>query len=244
MNRIDKRLLDINNMDNIDKFEVEVFENGEALYKQLEGRGGYSGVMVRSPHYLGLIIKEESRSTLIKASYTFESIITELRELGLGTCWISLNQVNDSLKKEIIEGRSGSLKYLLAFGYPEEKPLLAKDAISSRLSIEDLVYFREWGNKVTIEELEARGLKDLFYYVRFAPSNLNSQPWRFVLEDDRVLLYLEDIEQKENIIDGGIVMYYFEKMAHGMGINGTWEISKASKNENINNYSFVGVFSL
>ena len=34
--------------------KFNLYENGDNLYKSLEGIGGYAGVMIQSPHYISL----------------------------------------------------------------------------------------------------------------------------------------------------------------------------------------------
>ena len=71
---------------------------------------------------------------------------------------------------------------------------------SSRLGVEEIVRDKE-GKGLTMDELAQRGLDDLFYYVRFAPSAYNNQPWRFVVEDGRVILLIQDYKDKVTLVD-------------------------------------------
>ena len=55
----------------------------------------------------------------------------------------------------------------------------------------------------------------MFYYIRFAPSSYNNQPWRFVLKDHKVILLLAySSEEQLNLTDAGIIMYYFESLVN------------------------------
>ena len=81
--------------------------------------------------------------------------------------------------------------------------------------------------------LEERGLDDLFYYVKFAPSTKNSQPWRFVLKGTHVELYLKEIDQRVEYMDAGIIMYYFQILASYMGIYNKWTLAEDLNTKNM-----------
>ena len=85
----------------------------------------------------------------------------------------------------------------------------------------------------------------LFYYVKFAPSTQNSQPWRFVLKNDRVILYLEEVNGKINYMDAGIIMYYFRILVAYLGLNNEWDLAENLNDENtINGYKEIASYKL
>lgn len=196
--------------------ELLFLEDGEDVVRLLEGKGGYSGVMIESPSYIALNIKEEKEEAYIYGAYYLEDLTTKLYDLNLGSCWVSLGGVPADLKRNI-HVEPGSVEYLLAIGYPVAQLGIGEIPFSSRLGVEEIVRDKE-GKGLTMEELAQRGLDDLFYYVRFAPSAYNNQPWRFVVEDGKVTLLIQDYKDKVTLVDAGIMIYYFEKMLAGTGI--------------------------
>lgn len=229
---------------NIRHFKFSLYRNGKSIYEALIGKGGYAGVMIKSPHYISLDILNDSTKSIVKASYAMESLITKATELGLGTCWISIENVDEKTKKEILDNGS-QVNYLLAVGYPAVKNPFKEDVASCRLSIEEIVYKDEIGKNIELDEIENRGLSDLFYYIRFAPSSYNNQPWRFVLKDDRVVLILKCNDEKFSLVDAGIIMYYFENMAKAIGISGKWDfLSMDNREMDGNVYKIIGEFKL
>lgn len=216
------RKLESNTANN--NFKFILVEDGKLVYKALSGKGGYAGVMIKSPHYIALEFLDESDECIINASYAMESLITKASELNLGSCWINIVDVEEDIKKVLFELKNGKVDYLLAIGYPVAKNPFGQEGESCRLAIEEIVYKDEIGNKIDMDELENRGLSDLFYYIRFAPSSYNNQPWRFILKDDRVVLTLMCNDNKYNLVDAGIIMYYFENMAKSIGVNGSWKL--------------------
>lgn len=206
-------------------FEFLVFENGKEIFNKLDGIAGYNGVMIKSPHYLGVQINKNDNESLIKTAFYTEQLITKAYELEIGTCWISMSAVNEEIRKSLIENKNSDINYLISLGYPKEKVPFVPNPSSSRLSIEDIVYKDEVGNDIDIKYLENRNLDELFYHIKNAPSYRNSQPWRFIIKDNKVLIAIKDVSKVNNLIDAGIIMYYFEKMSHEIGYRSTWEIA-------------------
>lgn len=206
-------------------FNFVLFEDGEKVFNLLNGLAGYSGIMIESPHYVGIRLKEVNDTSIIMASYYTEKMMTKLVDLNLGSCWIDVKHVEKDIKSKAFGNENKNIGYIVAFGYPKLKNPFSQSQVSSRYSIEDIVYRGEFGSKINLDELEQRGLDDLFYYIRFAPSNYNKQPWRFVLKQDKVILYLEISEDgKTDLMDAGIIMYYFEELAKTIGLINKWKL--------------------
>ena len=68
-------------------------ENGDKLYKQLEGKGGYAGVMIKAPAYIVLDVDNANADSYLYGAYYMEALITGLLDLGVASCWISLQNV-------------------------------------------------------------------------------------------------------------------------------------------------------
>ncbi|HLR34070.1 MAG TPA: nitroreductase family protein [Tissierellales bacterium] len=229
---VDKKLLDevINYGRTLEKcvgdecFNFPLFTDGKNVYDTFKGKGGYAGVMIESPHYIGLEITKDSPKNIIRAAYGMEKMITKAIELNLGTCWISIQDVDENFKKEIYPGLEGNMDYLLSIGYPVPKNPFIEESSSGRHSVEEVVFNGKVGKPISYEELETRGLSDLFYYLRFAPSSHNSQPWRFILKNDRIILTLKDSDENLNLTDAGIVIYYLEQMLKSIGLSGGWQL--------------------
>ncbi len=223
----------------------KLYEYGEHIFEGLKGKAGYSGVMIQSPHYIALELKNKEEHTIIYGAYFMEKLISKLNEKGLDTCWISLTEVNQQTKNEIFGETKGEVANLLAFGYSKRRNPFTAEPFSERISVEELVFNGKIPVRGDIDKLEAKGLMDLFYYVRFAPSTKNLQPWRFLLEDHTVKLLLQYAEgEKPLLLDAGIIMYYFEALANMQGIKSKWNfIDGVHKEENCN-YKYIAEFHL
>lgn len=213
-------------------YDFKLYENGDLLYSRLEGLGGYSGVMIKSPHYIVLEFKDESRETLLYGAYTMEKLISNLNQSGIATCWISLRDVDDNTKKNIFGESFKKVDYLLALGYAKPKNPFFSDTFSDRIGVDEMVFKDAIGKKIDPSELEHDGLLDIFYYLRFAPSTKNLQPWRFIVDDNQLVLYAKYQEWDDSIyVDLGIVMYYFEALGKTQGINNSWELVQGEEEE-------------
>ena len=223
----------------------KLYEYGEKLYASLEGIGGYSGVMIESPHYVALEIMNNQEKSIIYSAYYMEKLITELNNKGIDTCWVSIEDVDKNLKLEVFGDTVGEFNYLLAIGYGKSKNPFVNEPFSERVGVDELVYNNEIGNPINIEDLENRGLGDLFYHIRFAPSALNKQPWRFILQKDSVVLLLKyNNEEVPNLMDAGIIMYYFESLAEAVGLSNKWTLIDGIFTDGEYNYKYIAEYKL
>lgn len=213
-----------------DSIKVSFYENGEHIYKLLKGVAGYNGVMIESPHYVGVQVKEENVTTIINTAYILEGLMSESLKMDIGSCWISLEDVPEDIKKTLLNDGYNEINYLCALGYEKDKKIFSSTPSSSRFRINDIVYKDVIGNDIDLDELKYRGLDELFYNIINAPSNKNAQPWRFIVKGNKILLSIKEIN-KSNLIDAGIIMYYFEGMAHDLRFNSTWNINNFKLNE-------------
>lgn len=224
-----------------------MLENGEEVFNGLKGAGGYGGVMIRSPHYIGLAVSKEEPEVEFFGAYYMQSVVKKLYDMNLGSCWINIRHVSPGLKSGLLKNHAGSINYLLAFGMTDEKAIRQKkphitisseasykqdpygtkvnEAASSdksRHSTGEIVYLHEWGRQATYEELEGRGVAEIFYYVRNAPSYKNMQPCRFILKDGETELAVLNPENEGTYTDAGIMMYMLQGLAKDFGIPGEW----------------------
>lgn len=201
----------------------QVNNKGEEVYFKLKGNAGYKGVMIKAPLYFALDITNDSKSALVKGAYGLEELITKLSEQGLASCYITVSGVSDDILKSAFVNAEGKIMSILAIG-EATKQEVREHRYDDRKGINEFVFIDDLDHKASVEELSQRGLDDLFSYLRFAPSSYNSQPWRFVLKDNFVKLYLEDYKDEANLVDAGIVMYYFDQLTKEISINSIWEV--------------------
>lgn len=205
--------------------KFKLYENGKNLYNKLDGIAGYHGVMIESPHYIVIERKNNDPETIINTAYYTEKIITQVSDLDIDTCWISLANLDDKTKKNVFGEDTAIVEYVIGIGYGVASRAFDGKRPSTRKGIDELVFDKELGKSITLDVLEQKGLKDIFYYATFAPSNKNRQPWRFIIDGSTVKLLAEYDEWDEEILtDMGIIMYYFEYLARKQGRNSKWKL--------------------
>ncbi len=197
-------------------------DKGSTREEALSGRVGYNGYWINAPHYVALL-SEEKPGFLENAGYMMEEFLLKTVELGLASCWLSIER-EEELKEELGISAAGKIVALAAIGYPKKPlPYMPKDT-SYREAISDFIYQEVWDNKPKPEELESRGLLDVFLHVRKAPSWKNHQPWRFIIRQQEILLCLGGRDAGSSLsLDAGIMKLYMENVFKDEGINASWK---------------------
>ena len=202
-----------------------LYENGSEIAKALQGKAGYGGTMIEAPHYIALRAKSHEKAELIRTGYYLEMMNTELIEKNFGTCWITTMQVNKELKQSLFGEGGEFVDYIIGFGKALNQDVFDEERVSPRLSVDKIVFKDHLDTPAPLTELENYGLFDVFSSIRFAPSHINAQPWRFLLKDDgTITLYMDKSKGKKSYVDIGVVMYYYEAMLKNTGTEKTWSL--------------------
>lgn len=132
---------------------------------------------VKAPYYLA-IYSEEHENMFLNAGYIMEQVVLFLHSKGLGSCY--LGSVKPEEKEQLVMFDK-KFVILIAFGKPEgELSRLSIDA--KRLPTAKLSVFKDEMKKTQRLLLEAG---------RFAPSAMNIQPWRFVVYQNRIHIFVK-----------------------------------------------------
>ena len=107
--------------------------------------------------------------------YLMEQMVLYLCSIGLGTCYIGSRRV----RRELQEKDGKKLVGIIAFG-KSKGPWTRKPSEANRLAMDELCVFKE---------VPRQWMKQLLEAARLAPSSMNSQPWRFVVYDNRIHIF-------------------------------------------------------
>lgn len=212
--------------------------DGDTVYNALNGVAGYKGVMIKAPAYIALDAFNNDPSTIVKGAYGIEEINLKLHNMGLATCWITVSDVDELVKQNAFSYSKGDINILLAVGYPLNEEF-SEHSYVDRGATEDLIFFDDFDTPATDEDLEQRGLNDIFNYAKFAPSAHNEQPWRFLIVDDEIRLYIEDYKGDVNLIDAGIMMYYIDELSKAFAMPLGFEIKPEIGDSE--KYTYIGM---
>ncbi len=239
-------------------FELKMFSK-DAIQK-LKGIAGYHGKIVEAPNYI-VLLSEVKNYYIENSGYLGERLILKARDLGLGTCWNTFKD-SDEVKKALDISSDKEVVAIISIGYEDtskntKKIQAGKVGDNStqnnmdigqyntyRLGVEQIVYEDTWGNNATVELLEQRYLIDAFSYSRLAPSTLNQQPWRFILDGGKVILAIKQDDfatEYERKIDTGIALLYFSLIIDTTMFNLEWHLGEIENYYNVpDDYKIVG----
>lgn len=224
--------------------ELKIFAN-EETYEKLKNIAGYNGHMIKAPSY-AIILSDVKRGYIENSGYIGERLILKARDLEIDSCWVTFND-SDIIKEKLGISSNKEITAIIALGYGIDKKFKNKSG-SERLGVEKLVYMDKWGINTSIDELEERGLLDAFGYARMAPSTLNRQPWRFIIDGGNIILAVKKDDFTSNYergIDAGIAMLYFGLIIDTTLFDLKWNVDKIDKDYNIpEDYEVIGYCSI
>ena len=189
--------------------EVFLIEDGEKIRNTSKGIVG-KYTQVTAPHYLAFT-SETMAGHLENIGFIGEEIVLKLTELGIGTCWVGAAIKEEEFKNIVNLQPNQSYIILVAFGYPaaQLKPVTSR----KRLDKSKVVSGAYEGPYETI----VQAFID-------APSAVNSQPWKLVIEHNKFDLYLENrsfltkkMLKEMNHVDIGIGLSHLYNSAIELG---------------------------
>jgi len=232
----------------VDDIEIEVLRRNKEVYDKLKNSAGYNNIMIKAPHYL-IFLSEEKEHYIENTGYAVQDLILKAWSLGIGSGWITFKDGEEIKRKLSIESDK-KLTALIAMGYEVENKnkvlyenvseynpskadvKVVEDNTSERLGIRDLVFMKKWGEKADPDELVNLGLLEGFTYGRLAPSTKNRQPWRFIVDDGKVILTLKKdsfVSEYEEKIDTAVIMLYFNAVLESTLYDIRWKFEKPDK---------------
>jgi hypothetical protein len=189
--------------------ESLLIEDGEKIIDTFKGLVG-KYTKVTAPHYIAFT-SETMDGHLENIGFIGEEIILKLTELGLGTCWVGAAIKEDEFKTIVNVQPNQSYIILIAFGYPVEelKPVTNRKRLDKSKVISG-TYENQY--ETIIQSFIA------------APSAVNSQPWKLIIEHNKFDLYLENrsfltkkLLKETNHVDIGICLSHLYNSAIELG---------------------------
>ncbi len=185
-------------------------------------------VVVGTDLYVGGKIKRTS-AAFEAFGYSFEMLVLYAQSLGIGTVWLggTMNRPAYEAAMELAEDEM--MPCASPLGYPANKTSLCESMMrkaikaDERLPFEKLFFDSTFDTPLTEEK--AGELAYPLEMVRWAPSAVNKQPWRIVVESNAVHFYLkrsrgfgnhEALDMQR--IDMGIALCHFELAARELGM--------------------------
>lgn len=188
-----------------------------------EFRPSTYGVIRRARSYMLLGYNPADRDAALSAGYLGETAVLAAAGAGLGTCWIA--------------GTFRADTFSPAASFDAETPLQivipAGEAASRRSMVDSLMHaVAGSGRRKPMSQLFFDGAPDIplreesIYYkplelMRLAPSAVNIQPWRAIVDgqDDRVYFYASTLKH-HGWVNMGIGLCHFELACNALGVKG------------------------
>lgn len=185
---------------------------------------------VKAPYYAALY-SEICEDCRINAGCLMQQLVLYLHTLGIGSCY----QGGARLKESRDEGME--LMMILAFGWPAE-PLERKRSDFRRAELRKLV---------KANGPVSRAQRKLLEPARLAPSALNQQPWRFVVTENRIHLFVRrpgivgyQKQLDKNMFNAGIVLSHMLIAAEEHWIDLDYQKLDSIMEKAIQNHLYAG----
>lgn len=240
--------------------QIEVLlKNKDEVYEQLKDIAGYNGLMLEAPHYL-IFLSEEKVHFIENTGYAAQDIMFKAWELGVGSCWITFKD-GEEIKGKLNINSDKKLTALISLGFDDNKNKvvydtmyehnpsktdvkIVEDNVSERIGLRDFVFMNKWGEIADPDELTNMGLLEALVSAKRAPSTMNRQPWRFIVDNGTIVLALRSdsyTDEYEEKIDAAEVMFYFETIVDTTLFDMHWNFGKPEKDYEVpDDYRIVG----
>lgn len=197
-----------------EKLQIICYTDGDSIYKKLSGKAGYFGNLIKAPVYMLFLSSDYDILAAAAETARFSAF-----DKGISSCWLTM-QDPKNVKKELGITSDYDLLALIAFG-KADTGYFKQDmsARSGRNAATEIAFIDKWGNEPTWEDLEQRGLGDVFYYTRFAPSWGNVQPCKFIVDKSNIIMTVESSNKEDAELNIGLSMFYFLKACSIAGYN-------------------------
>lgn len=226
MNPIEQGRLD--GIVNFAKSLPMIFPDISAEYRILnhtEAKQFYSRTLsIKAPYYF-VLFSDKAANYLINAGYLIQQISLYLTAKGLGSCYMGSMKP----RKSCVDGMDKEYVISLAFGEGEHEVYRPADK-AKRLPMEDIAVYKSEVSK---------NVKTIIQAGRLAPSGMNSQPWGFVVYDNRIHIFckknifLSSVLSEMKLIDIGICLAHLLVTAEEL-----WVDTKVIRMDNISNITF------
>ena len=200
-------------------------------FKLLDGKTRELKCPVANGTDLYVGVKAEAQPHMEEAvGYALELFVLYAQSLGVGTVWVGGTMDRDAFEQAMELGEKEKMPCMSPLGYPAKKQSIKESMMrkairaDSRNSFESLFFDGSFDTALTPEK--AGKLAFPLEMVRWAPSAVNKQPWRVVVDETGAHFYLkrskgfvsEAVGDMQKI-DLGIALCHFELAAKESGLD-------------------------
>lgn len=194
---------------------------------------GTYGVIKGTDTYIGAVV-EKGYMCLENLGYEMEQLVLYATSLGLGTCWLG-GTFNKSGFAKIMEVKDNEIFTIVSpIGYSSEQLRLVdkvfrKGKGDRRKDWVDLFFLKDFYTPLDVEA-DLGEMADALENIRLAPSALNKQPWRVVVDGKKVHFFrvgkqsqaAKDAHLNLSEVDMGIALAHFDLTCKEKGLEGSF----------------------
>lgn len=196
----------------------------------LKEHGLSSPVIIGEDTYVAAKHKKAPNAE-VAFGYSFEKFILFATSLGLGTVWLAGTLDRNSFEKAIELKEDEVMPAVSPIGYAAKKRSVRETLMRKGIKSDDRLPFEtlffKGGFQQPLKETEAGHWLIPLQMLRLAPSATNKQPWRVIVDGNKVHFYEEQTkgyarESTGDIqkVDLGIAICHFEIAAIEQGLKG------------------------
>ncbi len=219
----------------------------EKLKTRFKDAFGDYGKLLNAPVYFALTTEKQYNEKTVNIGFIGEQLIIYLTSLGISSSWLATFKENAF--KGAFPHESGHItQVLISAGYASTggqdkfiNKLMGKSS-KKRKKLKKLVFKDDIKTSMDKKSLKERDLLDVFEMARLAPSWHNTQPWRFIVVDNKIYLILDFDETRyklkaiheKNFYNGismGVVMSHLSMCLKQKNIPGSWNVIPKQKGD-------------
>ena len=206
-----------------------VKENPDDVFK---GAIGSYGKVVGAPCYAVFVGNMNDPNVQEKLGFIGELFVLEATSKGLGTCWIAGFFKPQIIKKHVALKSDETILSITPIGYVSKDPKTWDKRLMSYLIKSRKRKELDVLCKGLVKSKWPEWVKSALECARLAPSAINRQPWRFMIESNSITVEVDSTHSNGSVskrLDCGIAMSHIEIGAGIKGAFGTWEYLESPK---------------
>lgn len=193
--------------------------------KSFDLKNGYKPTtygMVKGANDFFMLGIAGDETSALAAGFGFEQIVLQSWQLGLGTCWIAATFKGTDFDDGEAWPDGETLKIVCPVGVAAKKSVMERIARLAVGSHNRKPFDRIFFAAGLHEPLSPTGrFGEALNMLRLAPSSTNSQPWRAIVEGNKVHFY-DAAKSPLSVLDCGIGLCHFYETERFNGCTGTF----------------------
>jgi nitroreductase len=225
-------------LDDSIRVHFHLVKEGKLVAEQMPFLTGKQWLFGSAPHFI-IATSQEKPLFMINMGFRMEQMILSATGQGLGTCWIGGLFTEQRIGAFLGLKKGDRVIALTPLGYPDTSSYgrtihsivhLGGPDSRRRKPLEQIVFGSQWGTPL---ETQDSGLLEVLECTRLAPSWVNTQPWRFLVDKNEIFAVADAKSRYSSVRDGkhyyrldvGIAMVHFFLAAKELGSAGKWQVT-------------------